>query len=179
MPRHADKLTQRSLDALRRRAESDPSFTAYLLDAGQPGLGVWARRGRLRFIFVYRPPTGGRRRRMKIDDYGAITLEQARAAALDLRGKLAKRIDPQEQRAEEQRQGVRLADAVEGYLDDLRQRAETGAKRGKRSGYASARRRLERHVLSKLGSLRLQDVSAEDVRRLHRSLSDTPVEANR
>ncbi len=47
MPRNAKKLTKRSLDALRPKAETDTSFTAYVVEAGQPGLYAWARRGRV------------------------------------------------------------------------------------------------------------------------------------
>ncbi len=78
MPRAAKRLTKARLDALLRRAQGDPSFAAYEADAGQPGLYAWARRGRVRFVFVYRPPGGGARKRMNLDLYGAITLEQAR-----------------------------------------------------------------------------------------------------
>ncbi len=179
MPRKAEKLTKRNLDTLRRKAEADPRFTAYVADAGQPGLYAWARRRRVRFVFAYRPPAGGARTRLKIDEYGAITLEQARAIAGDLRGLVAAGVDPREKRAEEERRAVTVAEAVEGYLTDLRERAETGAKRGKRSGYVTARSRLERHVLPKLGSLRIRDVTPDNVRRLHRAMSKTPVEANR
>ena len=179
MPRNAEKLTKRSLDALRRKAEADRSFTAYVADAGQPGLYAWARRGRLRFVFAYRPPAGGPRTRLKIDDFGAITLDQARAIAGYLRGQVAAGVDPRQERAEEQRRAVTVAEAVEGYLGDLRERVETRAKRGKRSGYVTARSRLERHVLPKLGGRRIRDVTPDHVRRMHRAMSKTPVEANR
>lgn len=179
MPPAAEKLTLKKLNALRTRAENDPKFSAYASDAGQPGLIVQVRRSRVRFIFEYTPPSGGTRKRMQIDDYGAITLDQARAIARERRGLVASGVDPQNAREAEQRAAVTLAQAVEGYLADLRERAETGAKRGKRSGYVSARRRLERHVVPKLGGLRLREVTADQVRRMHRELKETPVEANR
>lgn len=179
MAKRADKLTKRELDALRRRAESDPSFAAYIADAGQPGLYVWARRGQVQFVFVYRPPAGGSRKRLQIDRYGAITLDQARSIAEQFRGRVAAGVDPQVERAEERRLAVTVAEVVRDYLEDLRQRAESGAKRGKRSGYASAKRRLERHIIPKLGSRRIRDVTSEHVRRLHRAMKATPVEANR
>ncbi len=179
MPRNAEKLTKRSLDALRRDAEADPRFTAYVADAGQPGLYAWARRRRVRFVFAYRPPAGGSRTRLKIDDYGAITLDQARAIAGNLRSSVAAGLDPRKERAEEQRRAVTVAEAVAGYLADLRERAETRAAKGKRSGYLSARSRLERHVLPKLGDRRIRDVTSDHVRRMHRAMSKTPVEANR
>ncbi len=114
-----------------RKADVDPRFAAYVADTGQPGLYAWARRSRVRFVFAYRPPAGGSRMRLKIDDYGAITLDQARAIAGDLRGLVAADVDPRVKRAEEERRALTVAQAVEGYLADLRERAETGTKRGK------------------------------------------------
>jgi integrase len=179
MPRAASKLTKRLLDSYAARAADDKGWTSYVADAGQPGLGVAIRRGRVRFTFRYRPPAGGKRRTHQIDHYGAITLDQARDIARDLRAQVAAGLDPQDEREREQRLGATVGDAVAGYLEDLRTRAETGAQRGKRSGYTSARRRLERHVLPALGKRRLRDVTAADVRQLHRSMQRTPVEANR
>lgn len=148
-------------------------------DAGQPGLYAQARRGKVRFLFRYRKPGGGVRRHVQLDFYGAITLDQARTAAQTLRGQVANAKDPQVERDRARREGTSVADAVSGYLADLEERAAKGARRGKRSGAASARRLLERHVLPALGSKRLRDVSSEDVRRLHRGMSKTPGEANR
>ena len=179
MAKAAERLTKRTLDALRHKAERDRTFSCFTADVGQPGLYAWARRGRVRFVFAYRPPRGGSRNRLQIDEYGAITLEQARRVAQELRGKVAVGIDPQEERAEERRLALTVAEAADGYLADLRRRAETGARRGKRSGYVSARRRLERHVVPRLGSLRLRDVTSDHVRKLHRGMAGTPVEANR
>lgn len=179
MARAARKLNKSTLENLRKSARESPEFSAYVADAGQPGLYAWARRGKVRFVFAYRAPGGGRRKRIKIDDYGAITLDQARASAQNLRGQLADRKDPQVELREEARRSVTVVQAVQTYLEDLKERAEAGARRGKRSGYASAKRRLERHVLPKLGGRRIRQVTVEQVQRLHRSMKATPVEANR
>ncbi len=179
MAREARKLTKSTLDSLRKKAQADSNFSTYVADAGQPGLYAWARRGRVRFVFAYRPPGGGRRRREKIDDYGAITLDQAREIAGKLRGQVADRKDPRMERQEEVRRAISLGVTIQLYLDDLKERAESGAKRGKRSGYASAKNRLERHVLPKLGNTLVRNVTVEQVSRLHRGLKNTPVEANR
>lgn len=179
MARQAKKLTKSTLDSLRRQAQESPEFTEYVADAGQPGLYAWARRGKVGFYFAYRPPAGGRRKRLKIDDYGAITLDQARQIAQQYRGEVAGRKDPQREREEEIRRSITLGEMIQRYLDDLKERAEGGAKRGKRSGYASAKNRLERHVEPKLGNRPLRSISVEQVSRLHRSMKDTPIEANR
>lgn len=179
MAREARKLTKTALDALRKQAQADGKFSAYVADAGQPGLYAWARRGRVRFVFAYRPPGGGRRQRLKIDEYGAITLKRARKIAEQWRGLVAGGQDPQRALREEARAAATVGQAIGLYLEDLRQRAESGAKRGKRSGYASAKRRLERHILPQLGRVRLRELTAEQVKRVHRGMRETPVEANR
>jgi len=180
MPRHARKLTKRDLDDLRRKAEADSSLTKHLADADQKGLYARARRGRVDFIFRYRPPGGGGRRTMTIDEYGTgITLPQARDAAQLLRGEVASRRDPKVEQERERRDAITVAGAVEGYLEDLKHRAETGAARGKRSGYTTAKARLERHVVPRLGKVRLRNLTSEQVRRMHKSMKATPVEANR
>ena len=179
MPREAKRLTKAKLDSLRTQV-ADPSFSKYLADAGQPGLYVQARRGRVRFVFEYQPHTGSpQRRRMQIDDYGAITLDQARAIAQSHRATVAADNDPQEVRLERQKQATTVREAAASYLEDLKARAESGAKRGKRSGFVSASRRLHRNVLPKLGARRIREVAVEQVRALHRSMGSTPVEANR
>jgi hypothetical protein len=122
-----------------------------VVDAGQPGLYLQARRRRVRFVFEYLPPAGGRRRRMQIDDYGAITPEAARSAPLEHRMQVAHGIDPQDVREEKRRLGMTVADLAAGNLDDLAQRARTRARRGKPGGYDTAKRLLELHVLPALG----------------------------
>lgn len=177
MPREARKLTKATLDALRRKARADSAFSAYVADAGQPGLYAWARRGRVRFVFAYRPPGGGSRRRLQIDDYGAITLEAARDIAGRHRATVAAGGDPREEIERKAREAVTVREAVEKYLADLEQRAEGPAKRGRRSGYAEAKRLLERNVLPRLGKVPIRRVTVEQVRALHRSLAT--VEGNR
>ena len=179
MPREAKKLTKATLDSLRRKAKAEPGFSEYVADAGQPGLYAWARRGRVRFIFAYRPPAGGRRRRIKIDDFGAIDLDTARRVARKWRGLLAEGRDPEVEGREEARRATTVGQAVDLYLDDFRKRADSGAKRGRRSSYEEAKRLLERHVRPSLGSLRLRSVTVDQVQRLHRSMKDTPSAANR
>jgi hypothetical protein len=156
--RAAKRLTKTDLDVLLRRARADAAFSALVADAGQPGLYAQARRGRVRFVFVYRPPGGGARKRLNLDLYGAITLEQARAIAQERRGEGAKRQDPQIEKKKAAKESTTVKQAAESYLADLLQRAEIGAKRGKRSSWATARRRVQRHVLPALGDRRIRDL---------------------
>lgn len=179
MPRAPSKLTKTQLDKLRAQANADPKFVAYLADAGQPGLYAWVRRRRVRFVFYYSPPSGGARRTMAIDDYGAITLDAARTIAARYRADVASGIDPQVVREEQAKDEMTVAEAAKGYLADLAERARMGAKRGKKGSHASMKRLLDCNVLPKLGGSRLRELSSDEVRRVHRAMSKTPVEANR
>ena len=178
MPRQATKLTKKDLDSLRTKAEADPTFSCTLADAGQPGLQVSARNGRVRFSFRYRPPGGRLRKTIPIDLYGAITLEEAREIAAAHRGQVAWRIDPAAAIAAEEAASTTVAQAVANYLADYQLRIDTGEK-GKPGGLAAARRLLEKNVLPQLGALRVRDVTTDHVKKLQRSMAGRPVEANR
>ena len=116
---------------------------------------------------------------MKIDDYGAITLEQARGIAQGHRGTRAGDLDPQDERRRRALEAITFQDAADAYLEDLRQRAETGAARGKRSDYANAKRRVAKNLPPGLLRLPIRGLSVDRLARLHRSMKDRPVEANR
>lgn len=58
MAKAPEKLTKKRLDQRRAEAEADRSLSAFVADAGQPGLYVQARRGRVRFVFDHLPPAG-------------------------------------------------------------------------------------------------------------------------
>lgn len=159
-----------------RKALRRPVLGEILADAGQPGLYAAARGGQVRFYMRYRPPGGGRRRTLHIDTYGAITLAMARDVAQGHRYRVAQRVDPAEELAEQKRDSATVADCVAGYIKDLERAVALGDK--KRSSLGSARDRLTRHVLPKLGDRRVRDVTPADVRRWHLEIP-TPAEANR
>jgi integrase len=116
---------------------------------------------------------------LDLDLYGAITLAQARSLALEQRVGVAKRLDPHTEKRKAAKEATTVKQAAEAYLADLLERAETGAKRGKRSSWATAKRRVEKHIFPLFGDRPLRDVQDDDVIRLHRSLHATPGEANR
>lgn len=93
------RLTKRVVDALVAGPTEKIAF-----DRDLPGFGLKITpSGRKVFLFQYRFPPGraGRTRRITIGEYGkAITPDQARAAALRLKGKVATNIDPFEEERE-------------------------------------------------------------------------------
>ena len=178
MPRTSKDLTKRELDSLRRQAQQDPAFRAMRADGGQAGLCVRARGGRVEFWFRTRRP-GGKQVMRRIGNFGDLTLDQARETAQEWHGIRSSRRDVVQVLDEREREALTVADIVREYLKDFRRRAETGARRGKRSSYAEAERMLTRRVVPKLGSLLVRSLTPERVRALHRSMSATPAAANR
>lgn len=172
----AERLTKKKLDALRRWAEAHPDRQREVHDAEIPGFYARARRG---YVEFYIRETKGRRTRRRLGSYGPVTLEKARDQALDVYNLTRKGQTLAEQRRDAERDQTTFADAAKAYLADLLDRAEKGARRGRRSSHGSARRRLERNVLPKLGGLPVAGVEAGDVQRLHRAMHETPGEANR
>jgi integrase len=145
---------------------------AFFWDAGLPGFGVCARAtGRRTWVVQFRVPDG-RSRRMSLGDLRTVTLEKARAKAVEhlSRAKLGE--DPHAER-KAARRAVKLAAIVGDYLADVQ------AKLRPRS-YEE----VERHLRSHAAPLHQEPVGAIDraaVVRLLTNIRDTkgPVAANR
>jgi integrase len=114
-----------------------------------------------------------------IGNFGDLTLHQARKRAQEWWGIKSSRRDVVQVLAERDREAVTVADVVNSYLEDFRQRAATGAHRGKRSSYVEAERLLTSHVLPRIGRVPARSLTIEQVRTLHRNMSGTPGAANR
>ncbi|MCP4201217.1 MAG: DUF4102 domain-containing protein, partial [bacterium] len=141
MPRKSADLTKRELDALRRHAQQDPKFRTMRSDGKQAGLCVRARGGRVEFWFRVRRP-GGKRAMKRIGNFGDLTLDRAREIAEEWHGIKAARRDVVEVLDQRDREALTVADVIAAYLRDFEKRAETGARRGKRSSYTEAERML-------------------------------------
>jgi integrase len=179
MPKEAKKLTKKRVEELSALAREDHIFSRYEADIAQPGLHVWARSGRAKYVFTYRPPGGGPRKRDPIDYVEAISLAAARSIAQDRRELVAAGRDPQEERRQKSLGALSLHEAARAYLEDLQERAIDPASRGSRSGYQSQKRLLEKHVLPALGTRSVRSITVDDVTRMHRSMRQTPGAANR
>ncbi len=139
-------------------------------DTELPGFGLRVSSGGARsYVVEYRK--GGRKRRVTLGRHGPLTVDQARKLAKRELYSVAVGEDPAERKRQE-REGDTLADVVARYLDDLRARAEAGAKRGRLSGWESACGLVKRHVPAAMLRRKIADVTVEDVRRVHRTLAD-------
>ena len=121
------------------------------------------------FVLAYRSP-GGRPRIMVVGKFGAMTLHQARETAKLKLLELAGGTDPLAER-QDARQGLTLSEFADVYLD---RHAKT-----RKKSWKEDERRIGSHVLPRLGSRKLEELTRADVAGLHARLASTPYEANR
>lgn len=141
---------------------------ATLWDATIKGLHLRVFDSRRSFYLFYRPKTGGQRK-PKIGDHGSITLAQARKVAQQMLVEVASGGDPAAERAEAR---------AEPTVADLWLEYEKRHLAKKKSAI-NDRRHWRLHIEPRLGKLKVKDVSYPMVDDMHRSMADTPTEANR
>ncbi len=122
------------------------------------------------FVVQYRN-SYGRTRRTTIGRFGALTPDQARKAAQGILHKVACDEDPATDKQE-----MRSAPSVSVLLD--RYLSEHLDRKNAKSTRIEFRRLVEKHIRPRLGSMKAASVTANDVSKLHRSMADTPRQAN-
>ena len=156
----AEKLTKTEVDKLK------PAEKLYIaFDPGLIGFGAAVYpSGQKSFVFQFRTPEG-KQRRLTIGKYSeALTLEQARAIALDHAHRVRNGDDPLAEK-QDRRQAWTVAKLVENYLA-----SPTFAGKAESTQYVD-RGRIKRHVLPLLGSKVADKVSADDIRRMQRDIA--------
>jgi integrase len=142
----------------------------YLWD-GKNGLGLRIKpTGSKIFVYQFRD-VSRRSHRIAIDRYGTITLEQARRTAADFAAMVRRGEDPARARVE-QRQALTVRDLVAVY-----ESAHLSKRRA--STQASYRSILRRHILPRLGSCLVAEVTRTDLERFHLALRRQPYQGNR
>lgn len=163
-------LTKSMLDRLAPRASTEDIFW----DLGLPGFGVRVKAsGAKSFVVQYRNRTTGRSRRKTLGQYGPLmSLHQAREIARGLLADVMRGADPVAD-MQSLRKAPTISDLAGRYLEEYAlPKKRPGSVRNDRS-------MLDRHILPRLGHLRVHEVRHRDVSLLHNGLSDTPYEANR
>ncbi len=158
------------------------SRTAFLWDSTVPGLGIRATPGSKSYIFQGPLPNGSKPR-ITIGAVGALTLQAAREAAQDLASKVAKGIDPREDKKaavealeaakrDQERAAVTLGTAWPEYIEANRHRwgarhladnlkaVDPGGKKAKRTGKG---KKTAPGLLACFLDTRLADIDAEAV----------------
>jgi integrase len=122
------------------------------------------------FVFNYRN-ADGRRRRYTIGRFGALTVEQARAAARDLAGRVARGEDPAAA-AKSRRDAPTVSDLLDDYL--TKHVDVVNAPRTREV----VRSTVRLHIRPSLGALKVAGVIREDVQRFHHQMKESPRAAN-
>jgi integrase len=163
-------ITKRLVDGLK------PTRTDYyVFDTDTTGFAVRLRAtGGMSYIVQYKAGSGrgAPARRVTLGGVGKMTPEQARAAARKVLGSVAHGEDPAADKTNERR-SLPLGDVIEAFL------AEHAEAKRKASTAAWYRDGLERIVKPVLGGMNPDKVTRQDIARLHSSLRETPVQANR
>jgi len=122
-------------------------------------------------FYLYYRTRERRARRPKLGDFGTLTIKQARSIASEMMARVAAGYDPVADWRAAQR-----APTIEGicdrYLNDY-------ALLKKPRSYDEDKRLIEKIIKPKLGRHKTHALTHQDVEDLHKSLKDTPTQANR
>ena len=166
-------ISKRSVDALQPRAKE-----YFAWDNTIKGFGVRVEaprekhpKGRRTYVFAYRNAYR-KTRKPKIGDVGSLTPTQARDIARDWAHKVSKGIDPQAER-EEKRRAKTMREFEDIYFDQY------ANDRKRPRSIASDRTLFRLHIIPRLGSLAMEEITSTHVQDLHHSMKATPGAANR
>lgn len=140
-------------------------------DTSMPGFGVRVKPpATLSYLIQYR--FAGQSRRMSLGRHGRITLEGARKEAKKYLGQVAMDRDPARERAE-----VRAAPTMKELATDYLERHAVPKKRP--ASVRDDRSMLDRFILPKLGSRKVNAIGRREIEGITNSLAATPYMANR
>jgi integrase len=170
------KITKRLVDVLKKEiADGGLNADRTVFDSDDLGFVLRVRKsGGMSYAVEYKAGRGrgAPTRRVTIGRVGKLPPDEAREAAKKILGSVALGEDPAAEKLR-QRRSQPLSDVIENFLT---QHAE--AKR-KPSSAAWMRDALERIVKPALGAKRPHAVTRPDIARLHSSMNDRPIQANR
>jgi hypothetical protein len=154
-----EKITKRTVEAIQ------PGLRDIMLwDSELPGFGCKVTPKGSR-IYVLQYGRNRRDYRLTIGRHGVeVTAEQARNEARRLRGVVAAGENPAVTRSHE-RSAPTIAELGRRYLDEYAQPHK------KPSGLAQDRRNLENHIVPLIGSLKVSEISREDISRTMREVA--------
>ena len=164
------KLTKRLVEFLRPASSGD----VFIWDTEVTGFGIRVKpSGTRSFMFRYRPPGGGNDRKATIGRFPSLSVEEAREQARELYAQKSKGRDPALERRRA-RAAKTLRELSDYYLSQ-----HAKAKGNRISTLAEYRRALDKHLLPKFGSWKLEQFTKGDMTTLMHTLAETPTAANR
>ena len=164
-------ITKRTVDAIKPTSRDQ-----FVWDDALPGFGIKVTpSGRKVYVMQYRVAGLGRRafaKRVTLGEHGPLTPDEARKLAKRELGRVAQGSDPAAERSRWKTAST-VAEVGTAYLNDAQARRASDAADYER------RRIWDKHIVPAIGSKLVAKVSAVDVRRMHRSMHETPYLANR
>lgn len=164
------RLTKKAVDGLAPRQKAFIIF-----DADVKGFGCRvAPTGTKSFILEYRPGAGGRavaKKRLTLGRYGAMTVDQARTAALDALARIRLGKDPQAEKIG-MRQAATVADLIDAFTAE---HVDAKLKRTTAEGYKIALEKLR----AAHGSVKAAQLARGQIAAMHARMVDNPYAANR
>jgi integrase len=155
-------LRKREVDAL--TFNPNGSAKQVVWDGSLPGFGVRVFPSGVK-SFILQRRVNGRERLVTLGRYGALTPQQARDLAVQELAKIARGIDPAQERRAKREAAKREKHAV-----TLRQFADIYIERHSKPRnrtWRAERRRLDKNILPRLGTRPLADITRADVANLH------------
>ena len=166
MANRISKLTKRAVDAL-KPGDAD----AVYWDGELTGFGVRVRKsGRKNYVVQTR--VAGRLGWFTIGQHGPVTVDEARAAALEILALAKKGIDPRDAHAKRAAEPV-MADLGKRFLE---QYVPDHCKPSTAEEY---RRSVALFIDPAIGAMPVSEVQRKDIAELHHGMRDTPYQANR
>jgi integrase len=162
-----EKLTKKLIDS------AVPGCRDYIMwDSVVPGLGCKVTpAGRKVFVLKYRTKEGTQRK-PTIGNYGSVTVERARELAKDMIGEVRGGGDPSLER-QDARLAPTIAEVCERYLKEHARPLK------KPSSVYVDELYIRLHIKPQLGNRKVASIAFKDINTLHRSLQETPYQANR
>lgn len=163
------KLSIRKIDTEIAKAKRD-GREIRLWDDEPKGMGLRIKpSGTATFFVQFRSPETFKKVRHTIDQYGKVTLDQARKKAKSLLGEIADGADPNLAKKEARRiasESITLSNLCDDYLQDAKDGIVTyRGKPKKASTIAVDEGRIERHIKPTLGDKLTKDITKAEVER--------------
>jgi len=160
------KITKRAVDAMRPTTKDQ-----FMWDSELSGFGLKVTpKGRKIYCLQYR--MGGPAKRYTIGPHGPWTPETARKEAQRILGKVASGVDPTQAKVKG-KSSPTLEAVGQRYLTEYAEQHK------KPSSVEEDRRNLKNHVYLHLGSRPINQITPEDIERLHHRMHKNPYAANR
>ncbi len=161
------KLTKRSVEALVPREKE-----YYQMDAELSCFGIRVNPSGVRSYFLRYRNEHNRQRKITLGQHGKITPDQARAIAKKQFAAIADGVDPSSDRANA-RTATKVSELLARYLED---HVMIHNKPGTQKEVA---RLIKATIIPAIGHMTVKAIERKDIAKLHRSLKNTPTQANR